>query len=145
MEQRDGRPVDDDSKGHEADHMKAPVKFLSSLALIRTVYSSERSLMAWIRTSVSLYTFGFSISKFIDYLELQEKGLQFPAGFRRLGLVLIAMGIAALVFAMFDHLKRIQRMRQLGLPSTVRSFLSPGAATALLLTGIVMLIGVWSS
>ncbi|MHC4089183.1 MAG: YidH family protein [Planctomycetota bacterium] len=135
----------DDSKGPEAGQVKAPVRFLSSLALIRTVYSSERSLMAWIRTSVSLYTFGFSISKFIDYLELQEKGIQFPAGFRRVGLVLIAMGIVALLFAMFDHLRRVQKMRQLGLPSTMRSFLPSGAATALVLTGIVMLIGVWSS
>jgi putative membrane protein len=120
-------------------------KSLSVLALIRTAYSSERSLMAWIRTSVSLYTFGFSISKFIDYLELQKEGIQFSVGFQRVGLALIAMGIVALVFAMFEHLKRIQRMRQLGLPSTSRSLLSAGAATALLLTGIATLIGTWSA
>jgi putative membrane protein len=121
------------------------MEFLSVLALIRTAFSSERSLMAWIRTSASLYTFGFSISKFIDYLELQEKGIQFSGGFRRVGLVLIVMGIVALVFAMFEHLRRIQRMRQLGLPSTSRSVLPAAAASALLMTGIVALIGIWSA
>lgn len=119
------------------------LKTLSVLALIRTAYSSERSLMAWIRTSVSLYTFGFSISTFRDYLELQEEGTQFSAGLHRVGVALIAMGIAALVFAMFEHLKRIRTMRRLGLPSNLRSFLPAGAATALLLTGIATLIGNW--
>jgi putative membrane protein len=121
------------------------IRSLSILALIRTVYSSERSLMSWIRTSASLYTFGFSISTFIDYLELQEEGIQYSVGFRRMGLILIAMGVVALVFAMVEHLKRIQRMRQLGLPSTSRSSLPVAAATALLLTGIVTLIGTWAA
>ena len=118
---------------------------LSALALIRTAFSSERSLMAWIRTSASLYTFGFSISKFVDYLELQESGDQFSTGLHRVGLVLIAVGVIGLLFAMFEHIKRIQKMRQLGLPSTSRSSLPVGAATVLLLTGITTLIGSWAA
>jgi putative membrane protein len=118
--------------------------FLSDLALVRTAYTSERSLMAWIRTSVSLYTFGFSISKFIDFLQLQEQGIQLSVEFRRMGLVLIAMGIVAVMFAMVDHLKRIQTMRRLGLPSSIRSLLPAATAIALVLTGIVTLVGAWS-
>jgi uncharacterized membrane protein YidH (DUF202 family) len=118
--------------------------FLSDLALVRTVYSSERSLMAWIRTSVSLYTFGFSISKFIDFLQEQQKGIEVSVDFRRVGLVLIAMGIAAVAFAMADHLKRIQTMCRLGLQPAIRSWLPAATAAALVLTGIVTLIGAWS-
>jgi uncharacterized membrane protein YidH (DUF202 family)/anti-anti-sigma regulatory factor len=141
-------------KHHEARRMTTTersisppdrLRFLSVLALIRTVYSSERSLMAWIRTSISLYTFGFSISTFIDYLESQESGTQFSAGLRRIGLALIAMGIVALVFAIVEHLKRIQIMERLGLPSTARFSLPAGAAIALLLTGVATLIGIWSA
>ncbi len=102
------------------------VRSLSVLALIRTAYSSERSLMAWIRTSVSLYTFGFSISTFIDYLSSQESGSEFSVGLRRVGLALIAMGIVALVLAMVEHLKRVQTMKRLGLPSTGRVSLPTG-------------------
>jgi len=114
--------------------------YLSVLALIRTAYTSERSLMAWIRTSVSLYTFGFSISTFIDYLIRQGGGIQVSPGLRRLGIVLIAMGIVALAFAMIEHSRRIRRMRRLGLPSTSRWSLPLAAATALQLIGLVTLI-----
>ena len=38
------------------------------LALRRTFLAHERTLMAWIRTSVSLISFGFTIYKFFQYL-----------------------------------------------------------------------------
>ncbi len=119
--------------------------FLIGQALVRTAFSCERSLMAWIRTSVSLYTFGFSISTFIDFLQLQEKGFQVSVEFRRVGLVLIAVGIVAVASAVVDHLKRIRTMRRLGLPSSTRSVLPAATATALGLTGRVTLVGVWSA
>ncbi len=115
---------------------------MSILALVRTSYSSERSLMSWIRTSVSLYTFGFSISKFLDYLEMREAGVEFSAGLRRLGFVLICMGIVALLLAGAEHLKRIRTMRRLGLPTTSRLSLPLGAAVALVALGIATLINI---
>ena len=77
----------------------------------------------------------------------QESGVQLPAGLRRLGLTLIVMGVAALALAMLEHLNRIRRMGQLGLPSTSHFPLSVAAATALLVIGIAILIalmGTWS-
>jgi len=64
------------------------IRDLEILALVRTRFSSERSLMAWMRTSVSLFTLGFSITKFFDYLEGQQKGTQFSEGPYWLGLAL---------------------------------------------------------
>jgi putative membrane protein len=116
------------------------VKTLSVLALFRTAYSSERSLLSWVRTSASLYTFGFSISKFIDYLGSNASDVGLSAGLRRLGIALIAMGAAALVFAMFEHLKRIYTMKQLGLPRTSPLSLPVGGAMALLAVGIATLV-----
>jgi len=118
----------------------ATVRALSVLAVIRTAYSSERSLLSWIRTSASLYTFGFSISKFIDYLGSQTGDVGLSAGLRRLGIVLIALGAVALVFAIFEHLKRIHTMKKLGLPRTSPLSLPVGGATALLAVGIATLI-----
>ena len=40
----------------------------NSLALKRTFMAHERTLMAWIRTSTFLITFGFTIYKFFAYL-----------------------------------------------------------------------------
>ena len=42
-------------------------------ALVRTALSSEQTLMSWVRTSLSLFTFGFSIAQFFCYLEQQQE------------------------------------------------------------------------
>ena len=115
---------------------------LSDLALVRTAFSSQRSLMSWMRTSVSLYTFGFSIAKFTDYLEQQEQGVELSGNPRLLGLLLIGMGILAIVPAVFEHARRIRRMKQLGLPGTSRPYLPSIAAGVLLVIGIVTLMGI---
>jgi uncharacterized membrane protein YidH (DUF202 family) len=73
--------------------------------------------------------------------------MEFSVGLGRLGIALVAMGIVALVLAMFEHLRRIRRMRQLGLPTTSKLSLPAGAAAALIVIGVVTLIslvGTWS-
>ncbi len=120
---------------------------LSALALVRTAFSSQRSLMSWMRTSVSLYTFGFSIAKFTDYLEQQAEDVELAAGNRELALVLMIMGILSIVLAVFEHSRRIRRMKQLGLPDVSRPYLPIVAAAALLVIGIATLVGIvdnWS-
>ncbi len=114
---------------------------LSGLALDRTVYSSERSLMAWMRTSVSLYTFGFTITKFMDYLGTQENGAEYAEGLDRLGLLLIVIGIMSLVMAIIEHLKRVRIMKHLGLGDSSRMHLPIVGAALLLAIGITTLIG----
>ena len=123
------------------------VKVLSVFALVRTAFSSERALMAWMRTSVSLYSFGFTITKFVDYLERQGEGGQFSEGPRRLGLALICMGILVLVLAVAEHLRRLAKMTRLGLPPISRFPLPVAAAAALFVIGTATLIGIacnWS-
>jgi putative membrane protein len=120
------------------------IRRLSILALDRTVYSSERSLMAWMRTSVSLYTFGFTITKFMDYLGKQKNGGGNAEGLERLGLVLILIGIVALVLAIIEHLKRVRTMKRLGLEEPPRLYLPTVGAILLLAIGITTLIGLVS-
>jgi len=120
---------------------------LGIFALVRTAFSSERSLLSWMRTSVSLYTFGFSLTKFLDYLGQQQVGIQLSAGPRRLGLALIFMGILVLVLAAVEHMRRLRKMKQLGLPAISRFSLPIGAAVVLLVIGIAALVGMvlnWS-
>jgi len=123
------------------------IKKLGIYALVRTALSSERSQMAWMRTAVSLYTFGFSITTFFDYLEQQQKGVQVSEGPKQLGFTLICMGILSLVIAAIAHLKRIFRMRQLGLPTISLFYLPIGVTVILIVMGITVLFGIgmnWS-
>jgi putative membrane protein len=115
---------------------------LSDLALDRTAQSSQRTVMAWMRTSVSLYTFGFSITKFGDYLAQQSEGASPPTSLGRLGLILTSLGILVLVFAVGGHMHRVTTMTRLGLSAHSRSFLPIGAAVALFVIGLVTSISI---
>jgi uncharacterized membrane protein YidH (DUF202 family) len=78
---------------------------------------------------------------------MQQAGVEFSVGLRRLGFVLICMGVLSLVLAGAEHVKRIRRMRQLGLRTSSWPSLPLGTAAALVAIGLVTLIGilgVWS-
>ncbi len=115
---------------------------LERLAVVRTAYSSERSLKAWMRTAVSLYTFGFAIAKFFDYVELQQEDVEFSDGPQRLGLALVVAGIVSLVLAVVEYLRRLATMRDLGLSHPSHYLLPAAAAAALTTIGIAAAISI---
>ncbi len=81
------------------------------LAIDRTRMAADRTLMGWIRTALSLISFGFTIFKFLQYLEedLETTGLH-PQGPRILGLTLISIGTFSLIVGCIQHWKYIQRL-----------------------------------
>jgi len=109
---------------------------------VRTALSSEQTLMAWVRTSLSLSTFGFSIAKFFQYLEVQADA-SLAAGPRRLGTALILVGVVALMAAVVEHVRRIRGLKQQGLPADASSFLPLGSAGAMLTIGLAALVSVF--
>jgi putative membrane protein len=119
------------------------IQTLGVWALVRTAFSCERSLMSWMRTSVSLYSFGFSLIKFLGFLGGQVS-IPLAAGLRQLGLALICIGILVLVLGTVEYARRIRKMRQLGLPRVSRYPLplTAAAAMALVVVGSVALIGI---
>jgi putative membrane protein len=77
----------------------------TKLARLRTFQASERTLMAWIRTAISMISFGFTIVKFFEYLE-SERRYQFRVlGSGGIGLVLILGGILALLVGILQYRK----------------------------------------
>ena len=111
-------------------------------ALVRTALSSEQTLMSWVRTSLSLSTFGFSIANFFQYLVGQADS-PFTAGPRRLGIALILLGVVVLVVAAVEHVLRIRGLKRQGLPADASSFLPMGSAAAMLAIGLVALVSVF--
>jgi putative membrane protein len=127
----------------QAEEVKAPMDLRLLGALVRTAFSSEQTLMSWMRTSVSLFTFGFSIAQFFNYLGEQQGGAQLPAGPRRLGLALISLGILALVLAIVEHVHRLRTMQEQGLQRTTQYLLPFGSSAVLLAIGILALLSVF--
>jgi len=67
--------------------------------------------MAWIRTSVSLIAFGFTIFKFFQYLAADEHRAQQPiASPWVVGLVMIALGLTALALASIQHRQEMRAL-----------------------------------
>jgi putative membrane protein len=98
--------------------------------------------MSWIRTSVSLYTFGFAITQFFYYMARQQDSAQLSTGPRLLGLALVATGILAILLGTFEHFVRIRSLRESGLPTNVQFYLPLGSAVAFLLIGIAVLVAI---
>lgn len=67
--------------------------------------SAERSLMSWVRTSLSMIGFGFSIYAFLQ--SLMQKGISFtmtPEGPRRIGIFLLALGVCSILFGSVEYI-----------------------------------------
>ncbi len=110
----------------------------TDLGYERTRLAADRTLMAWIRTSVSMISFGFTIFKFFMYLrESDILSGQLPLqGPRNLGLGLVGLGTFLLGMAIVEYLLY---QRWLGREMKQKFPLSTALIAALLITVIGIL------
>jgi putative membrane protein len=75
------------------------------LAWLRTRLSVESTLMAWLRTAVTLIGFGFTIVQVLERLQSQVAGkpVLLPDAPRNLGLALIGSGVFGIVIALWQY------------------------------------------
>ena len=134
-----------DENGNKGDQGKGADQYMlipkELLPLENTRMAAERTLMAWIRTTLSMISFGFTIYKFIEVIQEQKSSsLIRDHTARNLGLMLIGIGTFALIMAIVQHYKYL---KLLGLTLREKlwnlSFLV-GCLIALL--GLLMLVSV---
>lgn len=84
------------------------------LAKVRTTLALDRTLLAWIRTSLTFITFGFGLAKFMA--ELQREGhlhvfgpenLDSP---KALGLTMMILGFIGLIGGAYDYWRTARRL-----------------------------------
>ncbi|MEI8178584.1 DUF202 domain-containing protein [Aestuariivirga sp.] len=77
----------------------------SHFAWLRTRLAVERTILAWIRTAVSLIAFGFTIVQFFQRVQDMPgaSSATFPNAPRYLGLALILAGIGSLIVSMWEY------------------------------------------
>ncbi|HXT80367.1 MAG TPA: DUF202 domain-containing protein [Acetobacteraceae bacterium] len=111
----------------------------NELARERNREAAERTLMAWIRTALSLIGFGFGIGKLDAYLHEADLHTQFdlPHSTLIFGASFIVVGILGLLAAIVQHARVLKRLSR---PDFAYDAMRPVAMTVAVL---LMLIGVF--
>jgi putative membrane protein len=117
----------------------------NELAKERSRQASDRTLMAWVRTSLSLIGFGFGIASFRDILV--EAGLvRQPMGNFNItlifGLSFIGLGVLGLLAATLQHWNILQHLKQADFSYTGFRPLAFITAILLMLIGLFAFIAV---
>ena len=130
-----------------AERFQVRVTADSHFGWLRTRLSVERTMIAWLRTAVSLIGFGFAIVQFFERLQQMSGALpaNLPTAPKYLGLALIACGVLALLISIWQYHWTARYLRSgafapiagmEGMPSSVVTLQSPVVVVAILLVCI---------
>jgi putative membrane protein len=111
-----------------------------NLGYERTRLAADRTLMAWIRTAVSMIGFGFTIYKFFQYLlETNLTGRLTHYAPRNFGIALVGLGMILIALAIIEY---ILFLRDLSLRTGQKFPISMALVSAILLSivGVLVLI-----
>lgn len=84
----------------------------TDLAVERTVMAADRSLMAWLRTALSMISFGFTIYKVIEGFQHDAAHTIKAEMPRDMGLFLTGLGTVAMVMGTIEYMLRLQSLRR---------------------------------
>jgi len=123
--------------------MQAPqLDLKTELAKKRNQAAAERTLMAWIRTSLALISFGFGIDQIVAALN-NVAGVDDPIRLSRiLGLFFIALGTWAMLASSMQHRQELRHIQHEDYTYRPERSISLIVANALLMFGLVAFVGI---
>jgi len=125
------------------------INLTNELAKERNRAAAERTLMAWIRTSLSLITFGFGIDKILSALQRTrlEGSPNLSITTRLVGISFILLGIGALTAASIEHRKTLKMLVRDNYTYSPHSSIGLTTAISLISIGVfaffVVILGVF--
>jgi putative membrane protein len=106
----------------------------NELAKDRNRAAADRTLLAWIRTSLALIAFGFGIDRIVELLAARSGGA--PAGLTAIvGLSFMVIGIYAITSASFDYRRALHKLEK------GRYTYVPRASSALIVAVVLAVVG----
>jgi putative membrane protein len=90
----------------------APVQVDPDLGVLRTMMAADRTLMAWIRTSLSMFTFGYTLYKVLQEVNEIGKLDLHDAAPRNAGIMLTVTGTVALTMGIIEYIATLRMLRR---------------------------------
>jgi putative membrane protein len=117
----------------------------NELARQRNRDAAERTLMAWIRTCLSLISFGFGLDKIVGAID-RATGTSGPRpGVIAVAVAFVLTGILAMAAATVQHLRELRRLRRDEFVYVESPRLAAATATLIALIGVmamgILLVG----
>jgi len=125
------------------DPLGAPTPARMRLAGYQTQLALDRTTLAWIRTTLTMASFGFGMVAFFRVSAQnaqEEKIARMHEGAVRFGVALIVLGLVATVFASATHWLTLRRLRR-GQEPVLRPWSL--SITVALLFAVMCLAGLW--
>ncbi|MFM7449115.1 MAG: YidH family protein [Leptolyngbyaceae cyanobacterium] len=117
----------------------------TELAKERNRIAADRTLLTWVRTSVSLIGMGFGITQLSPPLDLEDQGfLLAMVTPSKIGLFFIGLGVFSVVFAALDYQAELGRYRQPTYTYTPRLSLGLSIAGAVVIVALILFAALWT-
>ena len=102
--------------------------------------AADRTLMAWVRTALSLESFGFTIYKVLQAFQAEGRALPREQTPTNVGLFLTLMGVLAMVMGTVEYLQSRKALQAYGEVTLVR----PSFLMAILMSvmGVLLFFGI---
>lgn len=118
---------------------RRPPALPTDMGTMRTIMAADRTLMAWIRTALSMLSFGFTIYKVLEGVA-QQNILPHSDTPQRVGLFLAGVGTASMVLGVFSYWATLRELRRteefrLGRPTLL-------IAAVMTFAGVVLFVGI---
>ncbi len=114
------------------------------MAGLRTQLALDRTTLAWIRTTLTMASFGFGMVAFFRSIRQEspsEETLRLHHGAIQFGVSLIILGIVATVLADASHWLTLRRLRRGESPVLTQW---PLSITVAMLSAVIGFLGLWS-
>lgn len=114
------------------------------LARERTSEAADRTLMAWIRTALTLISFGFGVGKIFDLLDtaFPAKHLEPLHTSLVVAISLVILGMLSLLGAIIQYWQMLKHLEQGTFTYKASRALTVGVAILLLVIGLFSLVGI---
>jgi putative membrane protein len=110
----------------------------SELAALRTLLAVDRTLMAWLRTSLALISVGFTVYKVLEGLGTQDA--RTTASPRVAGTIMAAAGTAAMLIGIVDYVRALDLV---GLEAAIEAHrFSIVMAACMVVLGLIVTVGI---